>query len=75
MASSENHPMDGNVQVDEFVLRGYEKNKIGRSYDTKKKKAITAIQFTKEGKIKKMYAFEYQRLLSSFSSIYFHQTY
>ena len=56
MASSENHPMNGNVQVDEFVLGGYEQHKIGRSYDTKKKKAITAVEFTDQGKVKRMYA-------------------
>jgi hypothetical protein len=56
MSSSENHPMDGNVHVDEFVLGGREQNKIGRSYDSKKKKAITAVQLTEEGKIKRMYA-------------------
>ncbi|SFU56440.1 hypothetical protein SAMN05216480_107144 [Pustulibacterium marinum] len=40
MGSSGNHPMDGNVQVDEFVLGGYEQNKIGRSYSTKKKRPL-----------------------------------
>lgn len=56
MNSSNNHPMDGNVQVDEFVLGGYEQGKIGRSYKAKKKKAITAVQLTDDGKIKRMYA-------------------
>lgn len=56
MASSGNHPMDGNVQVDEFVLGGYEQGKIGRSYDAKKKKAVTAVEFTGQGKVKRMYA-------------------
>jgi len=56
MTSSENHPMDGNVQVDEFVLGGYEQRKVGRSYNAKKKKAITAVEFTDDGKVKRMYA-------------------
>lgn len=56
MKSSENNPMDGDVHVDEFVLGGKEEGKVGRSYDSKKKKAITAIQLTKEGKIRRMYA-------------------
>jgi hypothetical protein len=43
MESSKNHPMDGNVHVDEFVIGGVEKGKIGRSYKGKKKKAITAV--------------------------------
>ena len=37
MASSENHPMEGHVEVDEFVIGGYEQDKIGRSYHSKKK--------------------------------------
>lgn len=56
MRSSENNPMDGNVHVDEFVLGGYEQGKIGRSYNSKKKKAITAVELTDDGKIKRMYA-------------------
>ena len=56
MASSQNHPMDGNVHVDEFVLGGKDEGKTGRSYDSKKKKAVTAVQLTKDGKVKRMYA-------------------
>ena len=56
MKSSENHPMDGNVDVDEFVLGGRESGKIGRSYDSKKKKTACAVELTDDGKIKRMYA-------------------
>ncbi len=56
MSSSGNSPMDGNVHVDEFVLGGREQGKIGRSYNGKKKKAITAVQLTEDGKVKRMYA-------------------
>ena len=56
MKSSEDNPMDGDVHVDEFVVGGKEEGKVGRSYDSKKKKAITAIQLAKDGKIKRMYA-------------------
>jgi hypothetical protein len=56
MRSSQNHPMGGNVQVDEFVLGGYEQGKVGRSYNSKKKKAVTAIELTDDSKIKRMYA-------------------
>lgn len=55
MKSSEKNLMDGDVHVDEFVLGGKEEGKVGRSYDSKKKKAVTAIQLTKEGKIRRMY--------------------
>jgi hypothetical protein len=56
MGSSGNNPMDGEVHVDEFVLDGRDQGKTGRSYDGKKKKAVTAIQLTEDGKVKRMYA-------------------
>jgi hypothetical protein len=56
MSSSGNHPMDGEVHVDEFVLGGKDPGKIGRSYKGKKKKAVTAVELTQEGKVKRMYA-------------------
>jgi hypothetical protein len=56
MASSGDHPMDGNVHVDEFVLGGREKGQVDRSYKAKKKKAITAVELTDDGKVKRMYA-------------------
>ena len=56
MKSSESNPMDGEVHVDEFVLGGKEEGKVGRSYDSAKKKVVTAIQLTEEGKIRRMYA-------------------
>ncbi len=48
--------MDGNVEVDEFVVGGKEKGKVGRSYDAKKKKAVCAVEYTETGKVKRMYA-------------------
>lgn len=56
MKSSENHPMDGNVHVDEFVVGGKEKGKVGRSYHVKKKKIVCALELTDEGKVKRMYS-------------------
>lgn len=56
MKSSEDHPMDGDVQVDEFVVGGKETGKVGRSYDTKKKKSVCALSLTEEGKVRRMYA-------------------
>ncbi|ADV50960.1 hypothetical protein Celal_3705 [Cellulophaga algicola DSM 14237] len=56
MSSSGNNPMDGVVHVDEFVLGGREETKVGRSYNAKKKKAVTAVQLTEDGKVKRMYA-------------------
>jgi hypothetical protein len=55
MTPSGNSPMDGTVHVDEFVLGGREQRKIGRSYDSKKKKAVTAVQLTDDGKVRRMY--------------------
>lgn len=56
MKSSENHPMDGKIHIDEFVVGGKEEGKVGRSYDSKKKKAVCAVELTDRGKIKRMYA-------------------
>lgn len=47
--------MDGNVHVDEFLLGEKDQGKTGRSYDSKKKKAVTAIQLTDDGN-KRIYA-------------------
>lgn len=55
MGSSGNHPIDGNVQVDEFVYGGKEALKQGRSTDSKKKKIIGAVEITKDGKVKRAY--------------------
>ena len=56
MKSSENHPIDGTVHIDEFVIGGKEKGKVGRSYDSKKKKIVTAVELTDKRNIKRMYA-------------------
>lgn len=56
MKSSKNYPMDGNIHIDEFVVGGKEEGKVGRSYDSKKKKAVCAVELTDKGKIKRMYA-------------------
>jgi len=56
MKSSGNYPMSGKIHVDEFVVGGKEKGKVGRSYDSKKKKAVCAVELTDKGKVKRMYA-------------------
>ena len=56
MESSGASPMDGNVQVDEFVVGGKEAGKPGRSYDSKKKKVVCAVQLTDEGKVRRFYS-------------------
>lgn len=56
MRSSENYPMEGNVHVDEFVVGGKEKGKVGRSYDSNKKKMVCAVELTDDGKVKRMYS-------------------
>jgi transposase-like protein len=62
--SSENYPMDGNVHIDEFVVGGKEEDKPGRSYDSKKKKSICAVELTEDGKVKRFYALK----INDFSS-------
>lgn len=58
MKSSETHPMTGIVNVDEYVVGGYEEGKPGRSYDSTKKKAVCAVELTDEGKVKRFYTFQ-----------------
>ena len=60
MESSGSNPMTGIVHVDEFFLGGREKNQVGRSYNAKKKKAITAVELTEDVKVKRMYAMKIQ---------------
>jgi len=55
MESSGQQPMDGEVHVDEFVFGGKENLKQGRSYDSKKKKLIVAVELTEEEKVKRVY--------------------
>ena len=56
MKSKKGSPMKGKVVVDEFVSGGKEKDNPGRSYDSKKKKVVCAVELTDEGKVKRMYA-------------------
>lgn len=56
MKSSSQQPMTGKVHIDEFVIGGKEKGKIGRSYDSNKKKIVCAVELTDEGKVKRMYS-------------------
>jgi len=48
--------MDGIVHVEEFVVGGKEEGKVGRSYDSKKKKIVCAVELTEEGNVKRMYS-------------------
>lgn len=56
MKSNELHKMNGQVQVDKFTVGGKEDSKQGRSYDSKKKKIVCAIELTDDGKVKRFYA-------------------
>lgn len=55
MKSSEQFPLATLVHVDEFTVGGKEEAKPGRSYDSKKKKAVIAVELTAEKKIKRAY--------------------
>lgn len=55
MQSSGKYPMEGKVQVDEFVYGGKETLKQGRSTDSKKKKLIGAVELTDNAKVKRVY--------------------
>lgn len=55
MKSTESQPIENEVQVDEFVIGGKEDNKQGRSYDSKKKKVVAAVELTAQGNVKRAY--------------------
>ena len=46
----------GECKFDEFTIGGKEEGKQGRSYDTKKKKVLCAMELTDRGKVKRFYA-------------------
>jgi hypothetical protein len=50
MASSESYAITDNVHVDEFFVGGPDAEKQGRSSDTKKKKAVIAVEVLANGK-------------------------
>jgi len=58
MKSSCSSKMDGDVHVDEFVVGGKENGVLGRSYHTKKKKIVCAVQLTADQKVKRVYALQ-----------------
>ena len=55
MKSSENYPLESNVDVDEFLVGGPEKGKRGRSHG-KKKLVIIALERTKSGGFGRSYS-------------------
>jgi hypothetical protein len=64
MKSSFQHPLTGEVHVDEFVIGGKESGKQGRSYDSKKAKVVCAVELTDRGKVKRAYA----RIIDNYSA-------
>ncbi len=55
MKSSQKYPLEKLIHVDEFTVGGKEEGKQGRSYDSKKKKAVIAIELTDNNKVKRVY--------------------
>lgn len=53
--SSGTNPINGNVHVNEFVVGGKEEGAVGRSYHSKKKRAVCTVERTEERKVKRMY--------------------
>jgi len=56
MESKGDHPMEGLVHVDEFVIGGKENGKQGRSYHAKKKKVVCAVELDEGEQVKRVYA-------------------
>jgi hypothetical protein len=53
--SSESYPIQGHVLVDEFVYGGKEDLKQGRSYNSKKKKIVVAVEVDEKRGVKRAY--------------------
>lgn len=53
--SSQKYPLSELVHVDEFTVGGKEEGKQGRSYDSKKKKAVIAVEINQKHQIKRVY--------------------
>lgn len=55
MKSSQDYPLSDLVHVDEFTVGGKELGKQGRSYGSKKKKAVIAVGLSKKHQVKRVY--------------------
>ena len=55
MKSSQKYPLETLIPVDEFTVGGKEEAKQGRSYDSKKKKDVIAVELTDNNKVKRVY--------------------
>lgn len=67
------------VHVDEFTVGGKEQGKKARSYDSKKKKAIIAVELSEKHKAKRVYVksideFCFRINRSQFKQSIFHKT-
>jgi hypothetical protein len=58
MKSNKNFTMKEILNIDEYVIGGYEEGKPGRSYNSSKKKAVCAVELTDDGKVKSFYTFQ-----------------
>ena len=56
MRSSKQHPLSGMVHVDEFYVGEYEKGKVGRSLDSKKRLVVVALENLGKGGVGRAYA-------------------
>ena len=55
MACSKKYPLSDLVHVGEYTVGGKEDGKPGRSYDSKKKKAVIAVELTGKHQVKRVY--------------------
>jgi transposase-like protein len=58
MKSTINYPLVDKVYVDEFVIGGHETGAVGRKTNSKKIKAVMAVEVTKQNRIKRLYSLE-----------------
>jgi transposase-like protein/DNA-directed RNA polymerase subunit RPC12/RpoP len=66
MTSSECYPLTGEIHIDEFFVGGPEENKQGRTKDSKKKKAVIAVEVLKnKNTVGRLYALQIEDFSSA----------
>jgi len=56
MISSQQHPLNGTIHVDEFYVGEYEEGKTGRNLDSKKRLVVVALEILEQGGVGRAYA-------------------
>lgn len=73
MKSSQKYPLSELVHLDEFTEGGKEEEKQGRSYDSKNKKAVIAVELIEKSQIKRVYVKSIDDYSATFLTLIFEE--